>query len=50
MTDLVMAKTQQAVEMVICYLQQEFEITLGDVETYVGIQIKRDRKLKQIKL
>lgn len=47
---LVMAKTQQAVEMVICYLQQEFEITLGDMKTYVGIEIKRDRKLKQIKL
>jgi len=47
---LVMARTRQAINEVINYLQQEFEITLNDAKTFVGIEIERDRKQKLIKL
>lgn len=42
--DLIMAKTQQAIDIIICYLQQKFEVTLGDAKVFVGIEIERDRK------
>lgn len=45
-----MAKTQQAVNRIIDYLQQEFEVTLDDAKIFVGIEIERDHKQKLIKL
>jgi len=36
---LVMTRTRQAVNEVINYLQQEFEVTLGDAKMFVGIEI-----------
>jgi len=45
-----MARTRQAINEVINYLQQEFEVTLGDAKIFVGIKIERDCKQKLIKL
>ena len=39
---LVASKSKNVLDLVVKYLQEHFEITLGDAQCFIGLQIERD--------
>ena len=47
---LVLSKSEDAVKLVLEKLKEEFQITIGNVKHFIGMEIERDRKNRTIKI